>query len=150
MNKSTRVKHEFVELIPQELDPETIYISGPYATCSHLCLCGCGNKVVTPLAPDEWHLTFDGETVSFNHSFGNWSFDCQSHYWIEKGRVIWARAWSKEKIEASRARDQRNKQRLYGELEDGTSAVEDALEQTADRPGWLRRVLRRLSLRRQR
>jgi hypothetical protein len=139
-----RVEHEFVEFIPQDLSPDTIYISTTYATCSHLCLCGCGNKVVTPLAPTEWRLTFDGEHISLHPSIGNWSFDCQSHYWIENSRVLWARAWTKEKIKANRARDRHNKQRYYDRFEDEASDVGHPAEQTAPEPGLRRRLLRRL------
>jgi len=144
MREQNRVEHEFVEFIPEDLEPGTIYISIPYATCSHLCFCGCGNKVITSLAPTEWQLTFDGETVSLYPSIGNWSFDCRSHYWVKESRVIWGRTWSKEKIQANRARDRRQKQRYYGELEDEPSDLKDATEKMADEPGWLRRVLRRL------
>jgi hypothetical protein len=101
MNRPVRVKHEFVEFMPATLEPETIYVSVEYATCQHLCLCGCGEKVITPLTPTDWELTFDGEAISLDPSVGNWSFDCQSHYVIRKGRVRWAATWSKEKIKAN-------------------------------------------------
>ncbi|WP_353963011.1 DUF6527 family protein [Streptomyces sp. NBC_00365] len=39
--------------------------------------CGCGRKVVTPLAPQEWKLTLDGVSVSLHPSIGNWSFPLQ-------------------------------------------------------------------------
>lgn len=141
MSRLEWVTHEFVEFIPQELEPGTVYISVEYATCAHLCLCGCGEKVVTPLAPTDWRLTFDGEAISLDPSIGNWSFDCQSHYWIEESRVIWARQWSKEKIKANRARDRHQKQRLNGEPEPDDSDA--ALEESADeKPGRFRRVVR--------
>jgi hypothetical protein len=144
VKKQDRVKHEFVELIPQQLDSATVYISGTYATCAHLCLCGCGNKVVTPLSPTDWTLTFDGESISLHPSIGNWSFDCQSHYVIRKGRVIWAPSFSKEQIQAVRAQDRLQKQSYYGELEVDPAAVRDSTEQGSDEePGWLWRVLHR-------
>ena len=74
------LKHEFVEFIPDELEQGTVYVSIRFATASHLCVCGCGNKVVTPIRPTDWTLTFDGKTISLNPSIGNWSFPCQSHY----------------------------------------------------------------------
>ena len=48
------LKHEFVEFIPDELEQGTIYISIRFATASHLCICGCGNKVVTPIRPADF------------------------------------------------------------------------------------------------
>lgn len=145
MAEPHRINHEFVEYIPDALEPETLYISVEYATCSHLCLCGCGERVVSPLAPREWRLTFDGDTVSLDPSVGNWSFDCQSHYWIRRSRVTWAKRWSKEKIEANRAFDRHQKRRYYGGL--GTKPLEndDATDRTSHTPrlprlpSWLRR-----------
>ena len=49
MKPEIALKHEFVEFIPDELEQGTIYISIRFATASHLCCCGCGNKVVTPI-----------------------------------------------------------------------------------------------------
>ena len=47
------LRHEFVEFIPDELEHGIIYISIRFATASHLCCCGCGNKVVTPIRPTD-------------------------------------------------------------------------------------------------
>ena len=85
----TRLAHRFVEFIPRELDSNTIYVSISYATAIHNCCCGCGNRVVTPLAPKEWKLIFDGRTISLEPSIGNWRYSCRSHYWITNNRVIW-------------------------------------------------------------
>ena len=65
-----------------------------YATTTHLCACGCGNKVVLPLSPADWQLYFDGERVSLTPSIGNWQFPCQSHYWIRRNGIFWADRWS--------------------------------------------------------
>jgi hypothetical protein len=113
MSQDIILKHEFVEFIPDELEQGTIYISIRFATASHLCLCGCGNKVVTPIRPTDWRLIFDGKTVSLDPSIGNWSFPCQSHYWIRNNRVKWAPKWSREEIERGRAHDQYAKRRYY-------------------------------------
>jgi hypothetical protein len=107
------IKHEFVEFIPDELEQRTIYISIRFATASHLCLCGCGNKVVTPIRPTDWTLIFDGKTISLHPSIGNWSFPCQSHYWIRNNRVKWAPKWSKKQIERGRAHDALEKQSSF-------------------------------------
>ena len=84
-----------------------------YATVVHSCLCGCGQRVVTPLTPTDWHVAYDGDTVSLSRSIGNWSFPCRSHYWIEHSRVHWAGGWSKDKIKANRAADLELKRRFY-------------------------------------
>jgi hypothetical protein len=127
-----RIAHEFVELVPDELDADTLYISIEYTTAVHDCLCGCGNRVVTPLSPTDWQLVYDGETVSLTRSVGNWSFPCQSHYWIERDRVHWHGAWSKEKIEANRAKDRGAKDRYYRAI----SSTEGAIRASDESDGW--------------
>ena len=94
----TSVRHEFVEHIPDELDDGVLYVSIRFGTVVHRCACGCGQEVVTPLGPAEWRLTYDGRSVSLAPSIGNWSFSCQSHYWIEGGRVRWARGFSEDEV----------------------------------------------------
>ncbi len=79
--RATSVRHKFVDVVPGQLERETLYVSIPFATAAHLCLCGCGHEVVTPLSPTDWRLIFDGATVSLEPSIGNWSYPCQSHYW---------------------------------------------------------------------
>lgn len=141
MIRPTRVEHQFVEFIPDDLADGTLYISVKYGTCVHRCLCGCGNKVVTPLTPTDWKLTFDGDTVSLDPSVGNWSFACRSHYWIGDNRVRWAGAWSQARVNAARARDEGRKRRYFGG-QDEIAARDNPVEQA--RPSWLRRVLSRL------
>ena len=69
----TILKHQFVTNMPDRLDPGVLYISIEYATAAHLCCCGCGVEVVTPLTPTDWKMTFDGETISLWPSVGNWN-----------------------------------------------------------------------------
>ena len=99
------LKHEFVEYIPEDLKEGTIYVSLAFATAAHNCCCGCRNVVITPLSPTDWKLIFDGESISLDPSIGNWSFPCQSHYWITRNKARWAPQWSKKQIEAGRLRD---------------------------------------------
>lgn len=99
------LKHEFVELIPNELDEGKIYISIVHKTALHNCVCGCGMEVVTPISPVDWQLTFDGKSISLHPSIGNWSFPCRSHYWIKRCEVIWASGWSEEEIARGRKFD---------------------------------------------
>ena len=107
-----RLAHRFVDHIPERLEPGELYISIPFATAVHLCACGCGHEVVTPLSPTDWKMTFDGESISLHPSIGNWSFPCQSHYWIRNNRVRRAPRWSAEQITAGRDRDRAVAQHL--------------------------------------
>ena len=104
MTRRTVVRHEFTDIVPDKLEDGVVYISIPYATVLHLCCCGCQSEVVTPLSPGGWSLIFDGQSVSLWPSIGNWSFSCQSHYWIKRNKVRWARRWSQEEIATARRR----------------------------------------------
>ena len=93
-----RLRHEFVEYIPEQLEERVLYVSMRFGTVVHRCACGCGEEVVTPLGPAEWRLTYDGRTISLAPSVGNWSYRCRSHYWIDEGRVRWARGFSEDEV----------------------------------------------------
>jgi Family of unknown function (DUF6527) len=105
MTHRVDLKYQFVEFIPDELAEDTLYISIHFATATHLCCCGCRNKVVTPFQPSQWKLIFDGKSVSLSPSIGNWNFPCRSHYWIRNNRIQWAEEWSDDRIAAAKSRD---------------------------------------------
>jgi hypothetical protein len=114
MARQAQVTPEFIELVPSELKEGVVYVSMVYASVIHKCCCGCGEKVVTPLGPTDWKLTFDGESISLHPSIGNWSLRCQSHYWIQENQVRWAPRMSRQEIEAGRAADRLERARYYG------------------------------------
>jgi len=103
--KITRLRHVYVEFIPESLEPGCLFISRRFSTASHLCCCGCGTRVVTPLNPAKWRLTDHGATVSLHPSIGNWSFPCRSHYIVDHGFVRWAGAMSEHQIALVRRKD---------------------------------------------
>lgn len=113
MNDEIAFTHQFVEFIPEKLQERTLYISIRFATVAHPCACGCGSKVVTPLKPTDWKLIFDGKTISLYPSIGNWSFACQSHYWVKNNVIQWDVQWSRTEIEAGRSHDRAAKERYY-------------------------------------
>lgn len=114
--------HEFVEFIPEHLEPGVVYVSLTYATAVHLCMCGCGHESTMPLSPQRWRLVFDGETVSLTDSVGNWSFECQSHYWLDRGRVDWSGGWSRARIESNRVSTRRRLELAFEADPDPASA----------------------------
>lgn len=106
MSRPLSLTFEFVEFIPRTLAQNVLYISPKYATAIHLC-CSCyAHEVVTPFSPADWKLIFDGDTVTFSPSIGNWNFPCQSHYWITRNEVRWDRQWSRREIDAARLDDE--------------------------------------------
>lgn len=104
--------------MPERLEPGLLYVSMDYATVIHLCACGCGSQVVTPLSPTDWELTFDGVDVTLSPSVGNWSFPCRSHYLVRSGRIMPADTWDDDEIAAGRRRDARRKAAVYSDLGD--------------------------------
>lgn len=108
--------HRFVEFVPSELDDGTLYVSIPYCTVVHRCACGCGNKVVTPITPADWQLTFDGESITLYPSIGNWGFPCRSHYWVTANAIRWAPTWTDKQILRGRNRDERTREKYFADL----------------------------------
>lgn len=115
--------HSFVEHVPDSLEECTVYISILFATSVHLCFCGCGREVVTPLSPTDWQIIYDGATISLYPSIGSWNLPCQSHYWIRNNRVIWARQWSREWIETAREQDRLIKREYYEDIADARTTA---------------------------
>ena len=85
------IRPEFVDVVPDVdlMADDVLYVSMPYATAIHKCACGCGQQAVTPLSPEEWSMTYNGEAISLRPSIGNWGMACKSHYWIRDSRVVW-------------------------------------------------------------
>ncbi len=138
MKPEVTLRHRFVEFIPETLDDGVIYVSVTYATAAHKCCCGCGHEVVTPFSPTDWKLTFDGATISLDPSIGNWSFPCQSHYWIKRNRVRWAAQWSQTQIEAGRLQDAATKRRETNAIEAPAPLPDTSAPETANRTIWQR------------
>jgi hypothetical protein len=109
MSRIERVRHDFVEFIPASLEDGVMYVSLPFATVVHLCCCGCGREVVTPLSPTDWSLMFDGVSISLRPSIGSWGLPCQSHYWVTRNRIHWAKQWTRAEIDGGREADRRRK-----------------------------------------
>lgn len=79
-----------VSRVNDDLEPDKLYISLDCKVVIHLCACGCGEKVVLPIDPEGWRITYDGESVTLHPSIGNFQFPCRSHYWIKHSKVVWA------------------------------------------------------------
>ena len=115
MTKLTQIQLKRVHYVPKVLEPGLLYVSEEFGAALHLCACGCGNKVSTPLGPTEWsfHETDKGPTLS--PSVGNWQLPCQSHYWIEGGTIVWYGSWTSEQIYAGRRSECVRRQAYYEE-----------------------------------
>lgn len=107
-----RIELQRVHYMPKELEPGVLYVSEEFGVGAHLCPCGCGAKIRTPLGPTEWAVEETGSGPSLWPSVGNWQQACQSHYWIDRGEVKWADEWTPEQIAAGR-RHEEERQRAY-------------------------------------
>lgn len=134
MSRLTSIRPVFVEFVPRELEEGVLYISVPYSTTVHKCACGCGSKIALPISPVKWRFMFDGDTVSVWPSVGNWSYPCQSHYWIEQNRIEWSSKWSPEKIEAGRARAKADRERYLNSRAEPAEAQPSAMELSSTEP----------------
>lgn len=88
MLRKKTLKHQFVDSIPATLQERVLYVCLKHNIVSHLCACGCGHRIDTPLDPAEWKLTYDGESISLYPSIGNWDLPCRTHYFITNNIVF--------------------------------------------------------------
>ncbi len=114
--RRTQLSHQIVETIPERLEEGILYVSLRYGTALHKCACGCGEEVVTPLNPTDWSIRLDQSGVTLHPSIGNWSFACQSHYWIRRGKIVWAGRMTRQQIERGREFDQHSKKQYFAEV----------------------------------
>lgn len=129
-----RFEVQHVEVMPQKLESGILYVSREFETAHHLCACGCGHKVRTPLSPAEWQVQETPQGVTLHPSIGSWQLPCKSHYLIRRGKVVWAEQWSDSQIAAGRARDQQKLQTYLGARDH-------------KRPGWWNRFLQWVGIR---
>lgn len=105
--KIYEMKREFVHRVPAELEEGILYICLDCDVVVHKCACGCGEKVVLPLSPEHWKLTYDGE-VTLSPSIGNYQYGCKSHYFIRNGKVVWVESF-KEEFKSKKKRKKKKK-----------------------------------------
>ena len=111
-----RIRAEHVEFMPKQLEPGILYITRKYGTAAHLCACGCGEKIRTPLGPTEWKVTESRSGPSVWPSVGNWQKACESHYVIEDGRIVWCGKWSPEQVLAGRRSEEARREAYYRDI----------------------------------
>jgi len=144
--RQTALRPEFVEFIPEQLEDGVLYISHRYGTAMHLCCCGCGREVVTPLNAAGWTLEVASGGITLRPSIGNWSLPCRSHYLIRQGRVVWARDMSRQEIEDGRLRDQRLRDIHFADVNRRKETRKDsppaATQHSVARPARLWRAIR--------
>lgn len=114
--KLSAIRLQHVQYMPKQLEPGILYVALEYGAAAHLCACGCGTKIRTPLDLTEWALTEGPEGPSLSPSVGNWQQPCQSHYVIKNGKILWAGQWSQKQIEVGRRREEERRKAYYEEM----------------------------------
>ena len=88
--KIKKYRIEFVDTIPKKLNEGILYVCLNCNVIIHKCACGCGEKTVTPLDKNNgWVMKYDGLSITLRPSIGNFSFNCNSHYYITENNVEW-------------------------------------------------------------
>lgn len=112
----SNIQLQHVEYMPKDLETGILYVSKRFQVVAHLCACGCGEKVVTPLGPTEWSLTEKGDKATLYPSIGNWQFPCRSHYWIRNSKVLWSYQWTDDEIELGRKKEEERRETYYKKM----------------------------------
>ena len=132
-----KIRLQRVLYMPENLEPGVLYVSEQFGAAAHLCACGCGSKIRTPLGPTEWAAEEADGGPTLHPSVGNWQQACQSHYLITRGDVLWADQWSAEEIAAGRHREEERRREYYDALERKRGGVVRKLWR------WIRRLFER-------
>jgi hypothetical protein len=99
--------------MPKVLEPGVLYVAEEFGAAAHLCACGCGVKIRTPLGPIGWSLEETENGPTLHPSIGNWQQRCQSHYLILDGEVKWAETWTRKQIAAGYRREEARRRVYY-------------------------------------
>lgn len=102
-----------VRYMPKELNPGVLYVSKEFGIAIHLCACGCGAKVRTPLGQTEWSLKAGPNGPSLYPSVGNWQESCRSHYWITDGEIVWAGRWTPQEVLEGSLREEERRRAYF-------------------------------------
>jgi hypothetical protein len=112
-----KIELQRVHYMPKELRPGVLYVSEEFGAAAHLCACGCGAKIRTPLSPTDWSLEETENGPTLYPSIGNWQQACQSHYWIRNGEIVWSDKWTADEIKAGRCMEEERSNAYYKGLE---------------------------------
>jgi hypothetical protein len=132
-----KITLERVRYMPKQLKPDVLYVSEEFDIAMHLCPCGCGSKIKTPLGPTEWSFQETDSGPSLDPSVGNWQQACKSHYWIYRGEIRWAKKWTPEQIASGRRHEEERRRAYYDGLHRKRSKTMEKLWR------WLRRLFTR-------
>jgi hypothetical protein len=112
-----KIELQHVHYMPKDLKLGVLYVSQEFGIAAHLCPCGCGSKINTPLGPTEWTLEETRKGPTLRPSIGNWQRPCQSHYWITEGKIVWSTKWTPDQIAAGYRAEEVQRSNYYAALD---------------------------------
>ncbi len=118
-----KIELQHVHYMPNELNPNILYVSEEFGAAAHLCPCGCGTKIRTPLGPTDWTLYQTRNGPTLRPSIGNWQLPCQSHYWITEGKIVWSNKWTPDQIAAGYHAEEVRRNNYYATLDRKRSGI---------------------------
>lgn len=130
---------KLINHLPIQLEANVLYVSEEFEIAGHLCPCGCGSKIITPLGINEWSLSVIEKKPTLKPSIGNWQLPCQSHYWIRRGEILWSNKWTDEEIEAGRLAEEQQRKDYYDEME---RTVKYQISRWESIKKWFSKILR--------
>lgn len=113
------IRLQRVHYMPKILETGVLYVSEEYSAAAHLCPCGCGSKVRTPLGPTDWTFEETENGPTLYPSIGNWQLPCKSHYLIINGQIVWCPKWTTEQITSGRRAEVERARAYYNNLYGG-------------------------------
>lgn len=125
MQKLIRLQR--VRFMPKTLEPGLLYVSEEFGAVAHLCSCGCGAKIRTPIGPLDWQFTDAPDGPSLYPSIGNWQQACRSHYWIRQGKIIPAPDWTEHEVQTGRAIEEKRDRAYYERIHSKRRDVSERL-----------------------
>ena len=132
-----KIKLQRVQYMPKDLKPGVLYVSEQFGAAAHLCACGCGSKIRTPLGPTEWSIKETDVGPTLHPSIGNWQQSCQSHYLITRSEVIWSAQWTAKQIADGRHREEERRREYYNALDRKRGGVAQKLWR------WMKSIFKR-------
>lgn len=86
------------EKLPPQVGSFEFHYSRRFEMAALSCACGCGHRVMLNLL-DQHHLLIEGGLPTITPSILVSDAPCLSHFFIRRGRVVWAQQWSQKTVD---------------------------------------------------
>lgn len=87
-----------IERLPAQVGAFEFYYSRRFEMAAMACACGCGHRVMLNLL-DQHQLKVEQGLPTITPSILVSDASCLSHFFVQRGEVVWAQQWSKKVVE---------------------------------------------------